>query len=93
MVSTLHPSTLTVAEGSVRKTYYKRDFAFLSSHFYITRYGYLTRNTLRQEKTRKQLLVSGEMRKVENKIVLDGLSTNMRRIVIPFLFLYLPYTC
>ena len=24
---------LTAAEGSVRKTYYKRDFAFLSSHF------------------------------------------------------------
>ena len=33
MVSTLHPSILTAAEGSVRKTYYKRDFVFLSSHF------------------------------------------------------------
>ena len=40
---------LTAAEGSVRKTYYKRDFTFLSSHFYITRYGYLTRNKLKQE--------------------------------------------
>ena len=43
-----------------------------------------------KKQTRKQLLFSGEMRKVENNIVLDGLSTNMRRIVIPFLFLYLP---
>ena len=29
MASALHPIILTAAEGSVRKTYYKRDFAFL----------------------------------------------------------------